>query len=89
MFIKIFEFADKRSHFILFISLSEDKHDSVSEVSVFSTLLRLCPAFSKMTFHSEPVELLENVPEKKTFDTTLDIMLPKGKFSLRYYKQVW
>ena len=86
MFIKIFEFADKRSHFILFISLSEDKHDSVSEVSVFSTLLRLCPAFSKMTFPNEPVELQKNFPEKKTFDTTLGIMLPKDKFSLRYYK---
>ena len=86
MFIKIFEFADKRSHFILFISLSEDKHDSVSEVSVFSTLLRLCPAFSKMTFPNELVELLKNFPEKKTFDTTLGIMLPKDKFSLRYYK---
>ena len=86
MFTKIFEFADKWSHFILFISLSEDKHDSVSEVSVFSTLLRLCPAFSKMTFPNEPVELLKNFPEKKTFDTTLGIMLPKDKFSLRYYK---
>ena len=39
--------------------LSEDKHDSVLEVSVVASLLRSLPAFSDMMLDSELMELLE------------------------------
>ena len=45
--------------FVLFLSLSEDKHCSVSEVSAFASLKGSFPAFLNMTFDNKLLGLFE------------------------------